>query len=46
MTNNLTMRFTLQKDPYLATKVRLLKEELQQLCPKVDEAFWTGVTKF
>ncbi|MEO6005876.1 MAG: hypothetical protein ABIZ04_25875 [Opitutus sp.] len=46
MTNNLTLRFMLQKDLYLATKVRLLKDELQQLCPKVDETFWTGVTKF
>jgi len=43
MTNNLTLQLMLQKDIYLAAKVRLLKEELHHFCPELDESFWSGI---
>ncbi len=46
MTNNLTLRLLLQRDQNLVTKVRLLKEELAQFCPRIDEAFWGRMAKF
>jgi hypothetical protein len=46
MTNNLTLRLLLQRDQNLATKVRLLKDELGQFCPRMDAAFWGRIAKF
>jgi len=46
MTNNLTLRTLLQRDPYLAAKTKLLKGELQRFCPAADEAFWAKTAGF
>lgn len=46
MTNNLTLRLLVQRDANLATKVKLLKEELGRFCPDVNEAFWTRTAMF
>jgi hypothetical protein len=46
MTNNLTLRTLLQRDPYLATKTQMLKDELHQFCPAADEAFWAKAAAF
>ncbi len=45
MTNNLTVRLLLQKDAFLAAKLKVLKEELLAFCPQLDEAFWTRTAK-
>ena len=45
MTNNLTVRLLLQKDAYLAAKLKVLKGELQGYCPQLDDAFWTRTAK-
>jgi hypothetical protein len=46
MTNNLTLRLVVQRDGFLAGKVKLLKEELLHFCPAVDDAFWTRTAAF
>lgn len=46
MTNNLTLRLLVQRDFALATKVKILKEELVQFCPQADEAFWARMAAF
>lgn len=45
MTNNLTVRLLLQKDQFIAAKLRVLKEELKAFCPQLDDAFWTRTAK-
>lgn len=45
MTNNLTMRLLLQKDSFLAGKLDVLKGELKEFCPQIDEAFWAKTAK-
>ena len=45
MTNNLTVRLLLQKDAYLAAKLKVLKGELQAFCPQLDDTFWTRTAK-
>lgn len=46
MTNNLTLRTLLQRDPFLAKKTQMLKDELQRFCPAADEAFWAKTAAF
>jgi hypothetical protein len=45
MVNDLKVRLLLKKDGILQAKVKRLKEDLQGLDPKLDEAFWTKVAK-
>lgn len=46
MTNNLTLRTLLQRDPFLAKKTQMLKDELQRFCPAADDAFWARAAAF
>jgi len=46
MTNNLTLRLLVQRDFNLATKVKILKDELVQFCPQADDAFWARMSAF
>ena len=45
MTNNLTVRLLLQKDSFLTAKLNVLKGELKEFCPQIDEAFWAKTAK-
>jgi hypothetical protein len=45
MTNNLTLRLLLQKDRHLEAKATLLKTELKEFCPQIDDEFWTRTAK-
>lgn len=45
MTNNLTVRLLLQKDSFLAAKLSVVKAELKEFCPKIDDAFWERTAK-
>lgn len=45
LTNNLTVRLLLQKDSFLTAKFGVLKDELKEFCPQVDEAFWVKTAK-
>lgn len=45
LTNNLTVRLLLQKDGFLRSKLTVLKHELKNFCPGMDDAFWERTAK-